>query len=99
QRLYRGALETALRKRFLVVAAAIGALVASFLVFPHLGSEFLPELNEGTIWINATLPPGIALAEVSRVTSEIRTLLGRFPEVKTVVSKAGRPEDGTDPKP
>jgi Putative silver efflux pump len=64
----------------------------------QLGSEFLPELNEGAIWVNAMLPDGISVSEASRECARIRALLRQFPEVRTVISKAGRPEDGTDPK-
>ena len=65
---------------------------------PRLGTEFLPELNEGAIWINIMLPPGISVTETSRQLSRIRATLRQFPEVASVTSKAGRPEDGTDPK-
>src|SRR5207248_1356956 len=65
---------------------------------PQLGTEFLPELNEGSIWINIMLPPGISVTETSRQLARIRSVLRRFPEVGMVMSKAGRPEDGTDPK-
>jgi cobalt-zinc-cadmium resistance protein CzcA len=56
-------------------------------------------LNEGTIWINLTFPPGISVTEASSLCSHLRAALHTVPEVKTVISKAGRPEDGTDPKP
>ena len=67
---------------------------------PQLGSEFLPELNEGSIWVNLTLPPGISVSEtVAAVRARPARSCGQFPEVRSVISKAGRPEDGTDPKP
>src|SRR5262249_13352435 len=62
-------------------------------------SEFLPELNEGSIWVNANLPPGISVEEARASCRRIRELLLRTPEVADAISKAGRPEDGTDPKP
>src|SRR5207302_1288109 len=66
---------------------------------PRLGTEFLPELNEGTIWVNANMPAGISLSETMALCARMRAALRRIPEVNSVISKAGRPEDGTDPKP
>ena len=65
---------------------------------PWLGTEFLPELNEGSIWLNINLPPSISLTETKAACARIRAIVGGFSEVTSVVSKAGRPEDGTDPK-
>ena len=73
--------------------------MASFAVLPKLGTEFLPELNEGTVWVNMTLPPGISVEQTVRECARARALVRKIPEVKSVISKAGRPEDGTDPKP
>jgi len=98
KRAYRPILRRALAHRAVVVGGAIAALVASLALVPRLGTEFLPELNEGSIWINVMLPPGISVTEASRQLARIRTVLRRFPEVQSVMSKAGRPEDGTDPK-
>jgi cobalt-zinc-cadmium resistance protein CzcA len=98
KRIYRPVLARALEHRILVLAGAVAALVASLAIAPRLGTEFLPELNEGSIWINIMLPPGISVTETSHQLTRIRSVLRRFPEVKSVMSKAGRPEDGTDPK-
>ena len=95
---YRPVLRFALSHRLLVVGAAGAALAGSLLLVPKLGTEFLPELNEGTLWINIMLPPGISVSEASRQMARVRELLRSFPEVVSVVSKSGRPEDGTDPK-
>jgi len=95
---YRPALNFALSHRLLVVVSAVAALAASLTLVPKLGTEFLPELNEGTLWINIMLPPGISVSETSRQMARVRDILRSFPEVVSVVSKAGRPEDGTDPK-
>ena len=95
---YRPALKFALSHRLVVVAVAVAALAGSLTLVPSLGTEFLPELNEGTLWINIMLPPGISVSETSRQMARVREILHRFPEVVSVVSKAGRPEDGTDPK-
>jgi heavy metal efflux system protein len=99
KRIYEPILRSAMRAPGRVVATAVVALAASIAVAPRLGSEFLPELNEGTIWINFNLPPGISVPETMAQVAKARAALSRVPEVTTVVSKAGRPEDGTDPKP
>ncbi len=99
KRIYEPALGWAIDHPKLVLGAAVLALMGSLAVVPKLGSEFLPELNEGTLWVNATFPPGISADEASLYCRKIRTALKKFPEVRTVISKAGRPEDGTDPKP
>jgi cobalt-zinc-cadmium resistance protein CzcA len=99
QRVYRPVLRWALASPRYVLSLAVVALVASLLVATRLGTEFLPELNEGTIWINLNLPPGISVAETQAQTARARAALATVPEVVTSVSKAGRPEDGTDPKP
>ncbi|MBL8188767.1 MAG: efflux RND transporter permease subunit [Acidobacteria bacterium] len=98
KRIYRPALEWALDHRWIVIGAAVAMLAISLSVVPMLGSEFLPELNEGTMWVNITFPPGISNQETVRLTRQVRDILGKYPEVKMVNSKAGRPEDGTDPK-
>ncbi|HEV8146612.1 MAG TPA: CusA/CzcA family heavy metal efflux RND transporter, partial [Bryobacteraceae bacterium] len=99
KKIYKPTLELALRYRKTVVAAAIVALLGSLTLVPQLGSEFLPELNEGTIWVNLMLPAGISLTEVSKTLHRVRTTLLGFGEVKAVIGQAGRPEDGSDPKP
>jgi cobalt-zinc-cadmium resistance protein CzcA len=98
KRLYQPVLAGALEHRALVLVGAVIALAASLAIAPRLGTEFLPELNEGSIWINIMLPPGISVTEASHQLTRIRSVLRRFPEVRSVMSKAGRPEDGTDPK-
>ncbi|MDB6017875.1 MAG: heavy metal efflux pump, CzcA family [Pedosphaera sp.] len=96
---YRPLLEKTLARPKLVAAVAVVALAISLAFVPHLGTEFLPELNEGTLWLNINLPPGISVPETIKQYARIRAALRTVPEVGTVVSKAGRPEDGTDPKP
>ena len=96
--LYQPVLGWALRRPIVVLLIATVSLVASLAVVPKLGTEFLPELDEGTLWISVDLPPGISLTECQRLGREIRKALRRVPEVETTISKAGRPEDGTDPK-
>lgn len=96
---YAPSLRWALEHGRWVVGVSVSALAASLVLAGHLGTEFLPELNEGTIWVNASLPPGSSLTEVQSQVRRMRKALAGIPEVRSVISKAGRPEDGTDPKP
>jgi cobalt-zinc-cadmium resistance protein CzcA len=96
---YLGVLRTVLRRPTLVLSAALAGFVVTLLLATKLGTEFLPELNEGTIWVNANLPPGISVEEARVYCRKMRQILLKTPEVRSVISKAGRPEDGTDPKP
>ncbi len=98
-RRYEPLLKRALAHPKIVVVAAVVALGVSLALVPKLGTEFLPELNEGSIWINANFPPGLSVTEARAYSTRIQQLLHTVPEVKTVISKSGRPEDGTDPKP
>lgn len=82
--------------RKMVFAIAIGALVASLLCFNLLGTEFLPELNEGAIYVRATGPLSTSLEESVKLANEMRKIFLSFDEVKQVMSQTGRPNDGTD---
>ena len=95
---YGRLLDWTLSSRVTVVGIAIGALVAAGLVATRLGSEFLPELNEGSIWVNVTLAPSVSPQEAQKAARAVRNALGTVPEVSSVISKVGRPDDGTDPK-
>ena len=75
---------------------AIIALVVSLFCFELLGTEFLPELNEGAIYVRATGPLSISLKESVKIADEMRRIFLSFPEVKQVMSQTGRPNDGTD---
>ena len=99
KRFYRPALLWALAHRIGVIAVAVILLAASLVTLTRLGSEFLPELNEGTMWVNIYFPPGISVNETKRLAASVRDILHGSEVVKSVTSKAGRPEDGTDPKP
>jgi cobalt-zinc-cadmium resistance protein CzcA len=98
-RAYRWTLHHSLRHPAFVVGSALAALAVAAALVPKLGTEFLPELNEGTLWVNLTLPSSVSVSEAARIVAHVRTVLRRFPEVTQVISQAGRPEDGTDPKP
>ena len=99
QRLYAPSLMWALAHRRLVIGLALGALAVSLALVPRLGTEFLPELNEGSVWVSADLPTSVSVTEAQATAHKIRAAIRKFPEVNGVISKAGRPEDGTDPKP
>jgi cobalt-zinc-cadmium resistance protein CzcA len=98
QRVYHRVLEFVLARPIAVFASAIAAFVCALALAPALGTEFLPELNEGTMWVNVLLPPSVSVAEASRLCAQIRRIIRGFPEVTQVISQTGRPEDGTDPK-
>jgi len=87
-----------LQHRRKVVVMALVAFGLSGVVASRLGSEFLPELNEGTTWVNFALSPSVSSEEATRILRMARQALLTVPEVNTTVSKAGQPEDGTDPK-
>jgi heavy metal efflux system protein len=96
--LYRPALVQAVKRPVPVMVLALAGLAATLTLVPRLGSEFLPELNEGSVWVNLSLPPGISVTQAVRECARVRGILRKYPEVRSVISKAGRPEDGTDPK-
>jgi cobalt-zinc-cadmium resistance protein CzcA len=78
----------------LIIAGCV--LAISLFSFRYLGTEFLPELNEGAIWMRASLPLSVSLNESVKIAKEMRNIIKSFPEVKQVVSQTGRPDDGTD---
>ena len=75
--------------------ASIAAIVGLWM-FTLLGTEFLPQLNEGSIYIRATLPQSISLDESVQLANQMRRKLAAYPEVRQVLSQTGRPNDGTD---
>ncbi|MBR0344514.1 MAG: efflux RND transporter permease subunit [Rudaea sp.] len=82
----------------LVIGTAIGLLVVALALAPLLGSEFLPKLDEGNIWLTVDLPPSTALDKTKEVERHVRKILLSYPEVAQVITQTGRPDDGTDPK-
>ena len=95
---YRRAVAWATRERWVTVGVALGALgAAMFLAFSGaIGSEFLPHLDEGAIWVRGTLAPSTGPTEGAQVMEHARQVLCSFPEVPRVVTQLGRPDDGTD---
>ena len=96
--MYKPSLRWALKNRFLVIAAGAACFAGAVGLFSNLGSEFLPHLEEGNIWLRATIKPGsVDLDHSVEVAGEVRRQLLKFPEVIQVMSQAGGPDDGSDP--
>ncbi len=97
-RTYRKDVRWAIRHRWVTVGVALVLLMISgFLLFSGvIGSEFLPHLDEGAIWVRGTLAPSTGPTESARVADRARQVLASFPEVPVVVNQIGRPDDGTD---
>jgi heavy metal efflux system protein len=94
---YERALRWTIAYPRLVLAGAAAVVVAAFAVATLLGSEFLPQLDEGVVWIRANFPAGISLTKSAELATEIRRLARESPEVREVASQTGRNDDGTDP--
>jgi heavy metal efflux system protein len=97
RRTYMGIVTWALDHRTIVVGFAAALLLVTFLVLQFVGGEFMPALEEGNLWVRATMPVDIAFDQADRLTNDIRRLFRESPEVDTIVSQLGRPDDGTDP--
>ena len=95
---YRPVLTHAMRNPVAVLLGALALVYAGVELAPRLGTEFLPELNEGALYVTYTLPPTISLTEGRKLTPQITHLMRRdIPEITELMSQLGRPEDGTDP--
>jgi cobalt-zinc-cadmium resistance protein CzcA len=97
RRSYNRILEWALDHRTVVTGACVGLLALTFVALQSMGGEFMPALEEGNLWVRATMPVDISFNQAARLTSDIRRLFRKTPEVTTIVSQLGRPDDGTDP--
>ncbi len=95
-RLYLPVLRWAIANRKIVLSGAVVLVVTTIVLARFLGLEFLPKLEEGNLWIRATLPPTISLQEGNAYVNEMRRMIRARPEVESVVSQHGRPDDGTD---
>jgi len=96
RRLYEPALQFALDNRLLTLGGAAMFFAVSMLAAHSLGLEFLPHLEEGNFWIRAEMPPSISLETSNAYVNRMRAVMTSFPEVETVISQHGRPDDGTD---
>lgn len=93
---YTPAVEFALGHRRLTLIASLIVVAVALLAAGRLGLEFLPKLEEGNLWIRGTMPSSISLEEGDNYVNGMRRIIKGFPEVETVVSQHGRPDDGTD---
>ncbi len=96
RRLYTPAVEFALANRVVTLGGMGALLLVTVLAAGSLGTEFLPHLEEGNFWIRATMPGSISLEEGDGYVNRMRGVIKSYPEVQTVVSQHGRPDDGTD---
>ena len=95
-RVYDPLFDAALKRPKAAMVVALIPMVLCVVLFPFLGGEFMPKLEEGNFWIRATLPMSISLEQSSKYVGRMRAILRKHPEVTTVVSQLGRPDDGTD---
>jgi cobalt-zinc-cadmium resistance protein CzcA len=95
--LYTRGLDSCLAHPYGTTLASALLLLASLLLIPRIGAEFMPHLDEGALWVRATMPYTISFDESSKIAPQVRNVLASFPEVTTVASELGRPDDGTDP--
>ncbi|HEX4096507.1 MAG TPA: efflux RND transporter permease subunit, partial [Caulobacteraceae bacterium] len=93
---YAGGLDWCLVRPWKTMLACAVLLIASLLLIPRIGAEFMPHLDEGALWVRATMPYTISFDESARIAPQVRAILASFPEVTTVTSELGRPDDGTD---
>jgi heavy metal efflux system protein len=93
---YSRVLPAVLKRAWFVLAFAGVLLGITLLILPSIGGEFMPKLEEGNLWIRATLPQDVSLEYGANMADRIRAILMTFPEVTNVVSQEGRPNDGTD---
>ena len=94
---YVRGLDFCLARSRATVLATAALLVASLLLFADVGAEFMPHLDEGALWVRATMPYTISFDELAKIVPQIRSIISSFPEVTVVGSEHGRPDDGTDP--
>jgi len=94
---YRRALQGSLRRPRIAYLLSVGAAIAVIILGATVWREFLPELDEGSVWLHAELPPGISLPKATEMAADLRHVVNEFPEVSYVVTHTGRNDDGTDP--
>jgi cobalt-zinc-cadmium resistance protein CzcA len=94
---YTRGLDWCMRRPWLTTGISAGIFAASLLALPLIGAEFMPHLDEGALWVRATMPYTISFDESSKLVPEIRRIIAAFPQVTVVASEHGRPDDGTDP--
>jgi cobalt-zinc-cadmium resistance protein CzcA len=93
---YISNLELCLKYPKITCAMMALVIIGSFCLVPQLGREFMPELEEGNLWLRATGPLAMSLEHQTELSRQARAILATFPEVESVTTQSGRPEDGTD---
>jgi len=97
KREYASELRWCLDRPWLTMLFATIIFGASLLLIPFIGGEFMPHLDEGALWVRATMPYTISYEEAAKIAPQIRDILAKYPQVTEVGSELGRPDDGTDP--
>jgi len=97
RRRYSGQLQWCLNHAKLTMFVAVAIFGVTLLLVPFIGGEFMPHLDEGALWVRATLPYTISFEEAARFSPQVRDTLMQYPMVTDVGSELGRPDDGTDP--
>ncbi|MBS0275067.1 MAG: efflux RND transporter permease subunit [Proteobacteria bacterium] len=93
---YADGLDFCLARPWGTTFVSAGLLALSLLLIPFIGAEFMPQLDEGALWVRATMPYTISFDESAKIAPKVRAILRSFPQVTTVASELGRPDDGTD---
>jgi cobalt-zinc-cadmium resistance protein CzcA len=94
---YAKGLDLCLHHPWATTGVSALLLAVSLLLIPGIGAEFMPHLDEGALWIRATMPYTISFEEAAKISPQVRKVLSSFPEVTIVANELGRPDDGTDP--
>ncbi len=95
--IYRPTLHWSLNHPRRSILIALSILFLSLVLAGSLGTEFLPQLNEGSIYVRASMPQSVAFTRANQMSSQMRKIFEKYPEVRGVISQNGRPNDGTDP--
>ena len=93
---YENGLDYCLKRPWATTFTSGALLALSLLLIPGIGAEFMPHLDEGALWVRATMPYTISFDESAKIAPQVRDILKSFPDVTTVTSELGRPDDGTD---
>jgi heavy metal efflux system protein len=97
EKLYKNEIHVLLKRPKRVLIISISIILSAYSLLPWIGTEFLPDLDEGSIWLKISLPSGISLRAAKVYPDKIRSSLKKYPEVKTILTQLGRNDDGTDP--
>jgi len=96
-RVYLPLLNAALARPVMTIVCAAVAVMATLALLPLLGGQFMPKLEEGNLWVRGAMPNTISFSYANQLADQMRAIMKHYPEVTTVVSQLGRPDDGTDP--